>query len=66
MQYVKLLFQTIPLRFCNYAEELELASQPALGHHILVEKRGDRGQSEAELYQSAQSNHTHSLFPERD
>lgn len=26
-------------------------------------ERGDRGNSEAEVYQSAQNNHTYSLFP---
>jgi len=52
--------------FCDYAEKPELDSQLALGHHILVEKRGARGKSEAKVYQSAQNNHTHSLFPKRD
>ena len=59
-------FRPFPFMFGNYAKELELDSQPALGHHILVEKRSDREKSEAELYQSAQNNHTHSLFPKRD
>lgn len=54
MRYFKLLFQSIAL----YAPELD--SQPAPGHHILVEKRSDR-KSEAEVYQSAQNNHIHTL-----
>lgn len=41
-------FQPFSFMFCNYVEELELDSQPVLGHHILIEKRGDRGKSEAE------------------
>lgn len=59
-------FRPFPFMLCNDAKELELDSQPALGHHILVEKSSDRGKSEAEVFQPAQNYHTQCLFPKRD